>query len=146
HRFWLGRLETAQAPSGCAGAQPVRRGRPDPARRLGRRTATGARQGKNLDWFASSQIIALSVVAVVGFVAFLIWELHEKHPVVDLRVFRHRGFNASVITVSVAYAAFFGVSVLTPLWLQSFMGYTATDAGLATAWTGVTALLVAPLV
>jgi len=36
--------------------------------------------------------------------------------------------------------------VLTPLWLQSFMGYTATDAGLATAWTGVTALFVAPIV
>ena len=103
-------------------------------------------EGKNLDWFASSQIVALTIIAVVGFAAFLIWELHEKHPVVDLRVFRHRGFNAAVITVSVAYAAFFGVSVLTPLWLQSFMGYTATDAGLATAWTGVTALFVAPIV
>lgn len=103
-------------------------------------------EGKNLDWFASRQIVALTIIAVVGFAAFLIWELHEKHPVVDLRVFRHRGFNAAVITVSVAYAAFFGVSVLTPLWLQSFMGYTATDAGLATAWTGVTALFVAPIV
>jgi len=103
-------------------------------------------EGKNLDWFASNQIVALSVVAVVGFAAFLIWELHEQHPIVDLRVFRHRGFNAAVLTIVVAYAAFFGVSVLTPLWLQSFMGYTATDAGLATAWTGVTAFLIAPLV
>ena len=103
-------------------------------------------EGKNLDWFASNQIVALTVIAVVGFIAFLIWELHEKHPVVDLRVFRHRGFNASVLTVSVAYAAFFGLSVLTPLWLQSFMGYTATDAGMATAFTGVTALIVAPIV
>ena len=100
-------------------------------------------EGKNLDWLASNQIITLSVV---GFAAFLIWELHEKHPVVDLRVFRHRGFKASVLTVSVAYAAFFGVSVLAPLCLQSFMGYTATDAGLATAWTGVTALFVASMV
>ena len=103
-------------------------------------------EGKNLDWFASTHIVALSVVAAIGFAAFLIWELHEKHPVVDLRVFRHRGFNAAVLTITVAYAAFFGVSVLTPLWLQSFMGYTATDAGLATAWTGVTAFLVAPIV
>ena len=100
-------------------------------------------EGKNRDWLASNQIITLSVV---GFAAFLIWELHEKHPVVDLRVFRHRGFDASVLTVSVAYAAFFGVSVLAPLCLQSFMGYTATDAGLATAWTGVTALFVASMV
>lgn len=103
-------------------------------------------EGKNLDWFASTQIIALAVIAVVGFAAFLIWELHEENPIVDLRVFRHRGFSVSVLTISLAFAAFFGMSVLTPLWLQSFMGYTATDAGLATAWTGVTALLVAPWV
>lgn len=103
-------------------------------------------EGKNLDWFASKQIVALSIVAAIGFAVFLIWELHEKHPVVDLRVFRHRGFNAAVLTITVAYAAFFGAAVLTPLWLQSFMGYTATDAGLATAWTGVTALFVAPVV
>ena len=103
-------------------------------------------EGKNLDWFASAKIIALAVIAALGFAVFLIWELHDTHPIVDLRVFRHRGFSVSVLTISLAFAAFFGVNVLTPLWLQNFMGYTATDAGLATAWTGVTALLVAPWV
>lgn len=103
-------------------------------------------EGKNLDWFASSQITALALIAAIGFAAFLIWELHEPNPIVDLRVFRHRGFSVSVLTISLAFACFFGVSVLTPLWLQSFMGYTATTAGLATAWTGVTAFFVAPMV
>ncbi len=103
-------------------------------------------EGKNLDWFASHEIIALAVVAAIGFVAFLIWEWYEEHPVVDLRVFRHRGFSVSVLTISLAFAAFFGANVLTPLWLQSFMGYTATIAGLATAWSGVTAIFLAPVV
>ena len=103
-------------------------------------------EGKNLDWFASTQIVTLAVIAAIGFAVFLIWEMHEEHPIVDLRVFRHRGFTVSVLTISLAFAAFFGVSVLTPLWLQSFMGYTATDAGLATAWTGVTAFFLAPIV
>ncbi len=103
-------------------------------------------EGKNLDWFSSNFIVGLAIVAVVGFAAFLIWEWHEEHPVVDLRVFRHRGFTVSVLTISLAFAAFFGVSVLTPLWLQNFMGYTATQAGLVTAWTGVTAFFVAPAV
>ncbi len=103
-------------------------------------------EGKNLDWFASTQITALALIAAIGFAAFLIWELHEPNPIVDLRVFRHRGFSVSVLTISLAFACFFGVSVLTPLWLQSFMGYTATTAGLATAWTGVTAFFVAPMV
>lgn len=102
-------------------------------------------EGKNLDWFASPMIVALAITAVVGFAAFLIWELHEEHPIVDLRVFRHRGFSMAVLTISLAFASFFAVNVLTPLWLQSFMGYTATTAGLVTAWTGVFAFFVAPL-
>ncbi len=102
-------------------------------------------EGKQLDWFGSVQIIGLAIVAAIGFVAFLIWELHAEHPVVDLRIFRHRGFTISVLTISLAFAAFFGANVLTPLWLQGFMGYTSTQAGMATAWTGVLAILVAPL-
>jgi DHA2 family multidrug resistance protein len=102
-------------------------------------------EGKNLDWFASTEIVALAIIAVLGFAVFLIWELHEEHPIVDLRVFRHRGFTVSVMTISLAFAAFFGANVLTPQWLQSFMGYTATTAGTATAWAGVLAMMVAPL-
>ena len=64
---------------------------------------------------------------------------------VDLRVFRHRGFSVSVLTISLAFAAFFGANVLTPQWLQSYMGYTATSAGMATCWTGIFAVFVAPI-
>jgi len=103
-------------------------------------------EGKNLDWFASDEIVGLAIVAALGLAAFLYWELRTEHPIVDLRVFRHRGFTASVLTISLAFAAFFGTNVLTPLWLQSFMGYTATRAGLATAGTGVAAFFMAPLV
>ena len=102
-------------------------------------------EGKDLDWFASTKIITLAIVAVVGFIAFLIWEIHEEHPVVDLRIFRHRGFSATVLTICLAFAAYFSINVLTPLWLQSFMGYTATIAGQATAWTGCFALFTAPI-
>ncbi|RQO77635.1 MFS transporter [Aquitalea sp. FJL05] len=103
-------------------------------------------EGKNLDWFNSAEIIALSVTAAVGFAAFLIWELTERNPVVNLRVFRHRGYWASVLTISLAFGSFFGATVLTPQWLQSYMGYTATEAGHATAMSGILAVLVAPLV
>lgn len=103
-------------------------------------------EGKNLDWFSSNIIIGLAVVAVVGFAAFMIWELTEEHPIVDLRVFRHRGFSAAVLTISLTFAGFFAANVLTPLWLQSFMAYTATDAGMTTAWIGIMAFLTAPAV
>lgn len=103
-------------------------------------------EGKNLDWFSSLEIRVLAVLAVVGFVAFLIWELTEEHPIVDLRVFRHRGFTAAVIAISLGFGAFFAANVLTPLWLQSYMNYTATWSGMTTAWMGVLAVLVAPMV
>ena len=101
--------------------------------------------GKDADWFASGEIRMLAVTAAVGFAAFLCWELTEAHPIVDLRVFRHRGFTAAVVTISLGYGAMFAANVLTPLWLQTFMGYTATWAGLATAWTGVLAVFAAPM-
>jgi len=101
--------------------------------------------GKEKDWFESSEIVALAVVAAIGFVAFLIWELTEADPIVDLRVFRHRGFTVGVLTIALGFGAMFGANVLTPLWLQSYMGYTSTWAGLATAWTGVLAIVAAPI-
>jgi MFS transporter, DHA2 family, multidrug resistance protein len=101
--------------------------------------------GKEHDWFESTEICALAVVAAVGFIAFLIWELTERHPIVDLRVFRHRGFTAAVAAISLGFGAMFATNVLTPLWLQSYMGYTATWAGLTSAWSGVLAVAAAPL-
>src|SRR5262249_54218118 len=101
--------------------------------------------GKDHDWFESVEIRALAAIAIVGFLAFLFWELTDSNPVVDLRVFRHRGFTASVFTLSLGYGSMFGANVLTPLWLQSYMGYTSTWAGMTTAWTGTTAVLMAPI-
>lgn len=102
--------------------------------------------GKDDAWFESPFICALAIIAAIGFVVFVIWELTERHPIVDLRVFRHRGFTASVITLTLAYGAMFASNVLTPQWLQGYMGYTSTWAGMTTAWSGVLAVFVAPLV
>jgi DHA2 family multidrug resistance protein len=102
--------------------------------------------GKDDGWFQSPFICGLAITAAIGFIAFLIWELHERHPIVDLRVFRHRGFTAAVFTLTLAYGAMFGSNVLTPQWLQGYMGYTSTWAGMTTAWSGVLAVFCAPLV
>jgi DHA2 family multidrug resistance protein len=89
-------------------------------------------EGRNHDWFASVEIQALAVIAAIGFACFMIWELTEKNPIVDLRIFRHRGFTAAALTYSVGFAAFFATVVILPLWLQQNLGYTATWAGYAT--------------
>jgi DHA2 family multidrug resistance protein len=90
--------------------------------------------------------VALAVVFVVSFAFFLIWELTDEHPVVDLRLFARRNFWAGTVTTSVAYGLFFGNVVLLPLWLQQFMGYTATDAGMVMAPVGLLAMVLSPVV
>ncbi|MEZ5719396.1 MAG: DHA2 family efflux MFS transporter permease subunit [Burkholderiaceae bacterium] len=103
-------------------------------------------KGKELDWFASGEIIAMAVVAVVAFAVFVVWELTDEHPVVDLKLFKGRNFTFGALSLSVAYALFFGNVVLLPLWLQQWMGYTATTAGMALAPVGLFAILLTPLV
>jgi DHA2 family multidrug resistance protein len=102
-------------------------------------------EGKTYDWFESNFIWALFITAVIGFASFMIWELTHARPIVDMRVFRHRGYCASVISVSFAFGAYFGSIVLTPLWLQTYMGYTAQESGMSTAAIGILAMFSAPL-
>jgi DHA2 family multidrug resistance protein len=103
-------------------------------------------RGKELEWFASPTIVVLGVTAAIGFVAFLIWELTAENPIVDLRVFRHRGFVAGVTVTTVGFGAFFASAVLVPLWLQTSMGYSATWAGRVAAFNGVLAVAVSPFI
>jgi MFS transporter, DHA2 family, multidrug resistance protein len=104
-------------------------------------------KGQELDWFHSSTIIALCVVAVIGLCLFVAWELVENaHPVVDLRLFKRRNFWTGTLALSLGYGVFFGNVVVLPLWLQQYMGYTATEAGLLTAPVGILALLLSPFV
>ena len=103
-------------------------------------------KGKELDWFTSGQIVALAVISVVAFLFFLAWELTEKHPIVDLNLFAQRNFVVGTMSLALAYGLFFGNIVLLPLWLQVYMGYTATWAGLATAPVGLLAILISPWV
>jgi DHA2 family multidrug resistance protein len=98
-------------------------------------------KGKDLDWFHSPLIVVLLIVTLIALAAWLIWELTEEHPIVDLSLFKSRSFALGTLALCLGYAAFFGNVVLMPLWLQSFLGYTATWAGLVSAPSGVTAVL-----
>nr|WP_218035985.1 DHA2 family efflux MFS transporter permease subunit [Sphingobium sp. 15-1] len=101
--------------------------------------------GRDHDWFGDPLIVVLAVLAAVGFCVFIIWELTEEHPIVDLRVFRHVGFTSGVFTLALCFGAYFAGIVVIPQWLQMSMGYTAAWAGLATAFTAMTAIFVAPV-
>lgn len=96
--------------------------------------------GRDHDWFNDPLIVMLAIMAFVGFLAFVIWELTEEHPVVDLRVFGNRAYTIGVVVMSLMFGAYFASIVIIPQWLQTSMGYTATMAGLTTAFTAMAAL------
>ena len=102
-------------------------------------------KGKDLDWFDSPVIAALAVVAAISFVFFLIWELTEERPIVDLRLFAGRNFLGGTVAISVAFAIFFANLVVLPQWIQGDLGYRAVDAGLVTAPLGIFSVMLAPV-
>jgi DHA2 family multidrug resistance protein len=100
--------------------------------------------GKDADWFSSSTIVIEAIVTAIFFVAFVIWEVTETHPIVDLSLFKNRNFALGTLAFCFGYAVFFANNLLMPLWLQTQIGYTATWAGLVAAPTGVIAVLLTP--
>lgn len=101
--------------------------------------------GQDMDWFNSNFICSLTIIAVVGFVAFLIWESTETNPIVNLHVYGDRSFSVSMVVIGLAFGVVFGSIVLIPLWLQTSMGYTATWAGYNCATMGIASFVAAPL-
>lgn len=102
--------------------------------------------GKDRDWFNNPLIVILLVCAIVGFVAWLIWEITDGNPAVDLTLFRRRNFAFGTLALCLGYALFFANNLLLPLWLQEQMGYTATWAGFVAAPSGIVAVIATPFV
>jgi DHA2 family multidrug resistance protein len=102
-------------------------------------------RGQREDWFASSLIVWLSVVAVVALVVLVVHELRTDEPVVDLRVLRHPTFAVATAAMFVISIAFYGIMVLSPLFTQILMGYTAMLAGLVLAPGGAATLVTMPI-
>lgn len=102
--------------------------------------------GHERDWFSSPFVCSLAVIALIGFIVFVIWELTEDKPIVNLKVFRHIGYAVAVLALAFGFGAFFGSIVLIPQWLQTNMGYTATWAGYLTATMGFGSIMMSPVV
>lgn len=101
--------------------------------------------GREYDWFSDPFVLGLAVCSFIGFLVFIVWELTDHHPVVNLKVFRNRGFSMGLMALSICFGTYFASIVIIPQWLQMSMGYTATQAGLVTAFTAMSALTTSPI-
>jgi MFS transporter, DHA2 family, multidrug resistance protein len=103
-------------------------------------------KGQEDDWFASALITDLSGTAVVALTAFVVWEWRRADPIVDLRLLADRSFAVGNLMMFMLGFALMGTTVLLPLFVQSLLGYTATDAGLVLSPGGFATMLMMPLV
>lgn len=98
-------------------------------------------KGKDLDWFESNTIIALTIMSVISLTYFGIWTYFQKFPIVDFSFFKNRNFAFGVLAMTMGYLIYFGSTVTIPLWLQTQQAYTAYWAGIAVAPIGIVPFL-----
>lgn len=106
----------------------------------------GLDQGQREDWFASSLITILMIVAAVGLVWFVVHALTTRHPVVDLRLFKDATYATGVGLITAMGFGLYASLVLMPVLLQTLMGYPALQAGWVMAPRGLGSVVAMPLV
>lgn len=103
-------------------------------------------KGQREDWFQSTWIVELSILSVVCLIGLIIWELKTHQPIMELSVFKVRNYAPGVILIFTLGIALYGSMVLIPVFLQTLLGYSATQSGLALSPGGVGTLIFMPIV
>ena len=103
-------------------------------------------KGQQADWLAAEWIRYTLGVCVVAFVAFVVWELRVKQPIVDLRVFANRNFAVGVSLVTLLGAVLYGTTAALPLFMQTLLGYPALQSGLVLSPRGIGAFIMSMVV
>jgi EmrB/QacA subfamily drug resistance transporter len=88
----------------------------------------GVSEGVN-GWSSTKTITGLSI-GVVALILFIIVELRQKQPMLELRVFRSLDFSKAIVIQWISQIALFGTMFMIPLFLQQAKGLSAFDTGL----------------
>jgi DHA2 family multidrug resistance protein len=102
-------------------------------------------KGQEEDWFGSHFIVACAILSAAALVAVVFWELSRENPIVDLRLFKERNFAISNVLIFGLGFALFGSTVLVPLFLQTVLGYSATESGKVLSPSGFAVMAMLPV-
>jgi DHA2 family multidrug resistance protein len=103
-------------------------------------------EGQRNDWFSSHGIVSAAVIAAIGLVGVVVWELRQKEPVVDFRLLKDRTFAISTASMFVLGFVLYGSTMALPLFMQTLLGYTAMQSGLALSPGGLMIMVMMPIV
>jgi MFS transporter, DHA2 family, multidrug resistance protein len=105
-------------------------------------------KGQEWDWLGDPfwRVQTLAILAAVGLVGLVFWELRHRNPVVNFRALGERNFAACCIIIFCAYLALFAATKSLLGLLQSLFGYDALKTGLVMSPSGVFAVIAMPIV
>jgi len=103
-------------------------------------------KGEEMDWFNSPFIVTLAIVSAVSSLAFVLWELGQEEPIVNLRLLRSRNFAVSNVLLFMLGFVLMGSTVLLPELVQTVFQYTATEAGLVLTPGGLSIIFLMPII
>jgi len=103
-------------------------------------------RGEREDWFSSNFIVTMAIVSAVSLIALVIWELRHRNPMVDIGLLKVPSFLAAFISMFALGFVLFGSTALLPQVLQSLLGYTSQQSGMALTAGGIVMIVMMPLV
>ncbi len=102
--------------------------------------------GQQDDWFQDSLITGLTVLSVFGLVAFIWRELTYENPIVNLRVLKNTNLWIGTVMTFILGFGLYGTTFIIPIYTQSVLGWTATDAGLLLIPSSITTGIMMPII
>ncbi len=98
-------------------------------------------KGQQEDWFAAIWIRWFAFLSVISMIAFILWELRSREPIVNLRILTNRNFAFGTLLITMVGMVLYSTLALLPLFLQNLMGYPALQSGMAISPRGLGAML-----
>jgi len=103
-------------------------------------------KGQQEDWFDSSFIMLFATISAVALILAIYWLLQQKHPVVELKLFKIPSFGMPCVMMFFVGFALYGSTTLLPMMVQTNFGYDATLSGLLLSPAGIVVLFMMPVV
>lgn len=101
-------------------------------------------EGNRYNWFGSSYIVQLALVAGISLTIFVIIELVVEKPVVHLRLLGYYNFTLGTIANIIVGVTLYGSIYVLPTYLGEVQGYSSQQVGMVMAWAGIPQLFIIP--
>jgi DHA2 family multidrug resistance protein len=102
--------------------------------------------GQQDDWFNDTSICTLAVISFLGLFFFIWRQLTYEYPIVNLKVLKDSNLKVGVILSFIMGFGLYGTTFIVPIYTQSILGWTATDAGLLLVPSSITVAIMMPMI